>query len=95
MKLQDAQMNEKNQAYQRVIAANHRQSLSSKEQEILELKRQAEEERRIQDDRITQLEQVQSQMQHNFKLQSMLDSQFAQAGTSIPDCGDCRHDYVC
>ena len=80
MKLQDAQMNEKNQAYQRVIDANHRQSLSSKEQEILELKRQAEEERRIQNDRITQLEQmVQSQMQHNLKLQSMLDSQFAQA----------------
>ena len=80
VRFQEAQMNEKIQAYQRVIDANHRQSLSSKEHEILELKRQAEEERRIQNDRITQLEQmVQAQMQHNLKLQSMLDSQFAQA----------------
>ena len=79
----EAQMSEKIQAYQRVIDANHRQSLSSKEQEILELKRQAEEERRIQNDRITQLEQmVQAQMQHNLKLQSMLDSQFAQVRPS-------------
>ena len=80
VRFQEAQMSEKIQAYKRVIDANHRQSLSSKEQEILELKRQAEEERRIQNDRITQLEQaVQSQMQQNLKLQSMLDSQFAQA----------------
>ena len=80
VKFREAQMSEKIQAYQRVIDANHRQSLSIKEQEILELKRQAEEERRIQNDRITQLEQmVQTQMQHNLKLQSMLDSQFAQA----------------
>ena len=80
VRFQEAQMSEKIQAYQRVIDANHRQSLSSKEQEILELKRQAEEERRIQNDRITQLEQaVQAQMQQNFKLKSMLDSQFAQA----------------
>ena len=83
VRFQEAQMNEKIQAYQRVIDANHRQSLSSKEHEILELKRQAEEERRIQNDRITQLEQmVQAQMQHNLKLQSMLDSQFAQARPS-------------
>ena len=80
VRFQEAQMTEKIQAYQPVIDANHRQSLSSKEQEILELKRQAEEERRVQNDRITQLEQmVQAQMQHNLKLQSMLDSQFAQA----------------
>ena len=80
VRFQEAQMNEKVQAYQRVIDANHRQSLSSKENEILELKRQAEEERRIQNDRITQLEQmVHAQLQHNLKLQSMLDSQFAQA----------------
>ena len=79
VRFREAQMNEKIQAYQRVIDANHRQSLSSKKQEILELKRQAEEERRIQNDRITQLEHmVQAQMQHNLKLQSMLDSQFAQ-----------------
>ena len=83
VRFQEAQMTEKIQAYQRVIDANHRQSLSSKEQEILELKRQAEEERRVQNDRITQLEQmVQAQMQHNLKLQSMLDSQFAQAHPS-------------
>ena len=73
---QEAQMSEKIQAYQRVIDANHRQSLSSKEQEILELKKQAEEERRIQNDR------VQAQMQHNLKLQGMLDSEFAQARPS-------------
>ena len=55
------------------IIASH---FSSKEQEVLDLKRQAEEERRIQNDRITQLEQmVQAQMQHNLKIQSMLDSQ--------------------
>ena len=79
VRFREAQMNEKIQAYQRVIDANHRQSLSSKEQEILELKRAAEEERRIQNDRITQLEHmVQAQMQHNLKLQSMLDSHFAQ-----------------
>ena len=83
VRFREAQMNEKIQAYQRVIDANHRQSLSSKEQEILELKRQAEEERRVQNDRITQLEQmVQAQMQHNLKLQSMLDSQFAQVRPS-------------
>ena len=83
VRFQEAQMNEKIQAYQRVIDANHRQSLSSKEQEILELRRQAEEERRIQNDRITQLEQmVQAQMQHNLKLQSMLDSHFAHARPS-------------
>ena len=83
VRFREAQMNEKIQAYRRVIDANHRQSLSSKEQEILELKRQAEEERRVQNDRITQLEQmVQAQMQHNLKLQSMLDSQFAQVRPS-------------
>ena len=83
VKFQGAQMNEKTQVYQRVVDANHRQSLSSKEQEILELKRQAEEERRIQSDRITHLEQmVQSQMQRDLKSQSMLDSQFAQAQAS-------------
>ena len=83
VRFREAQMSEKIQAYQRVIDANHRQSLSSKEQEILELKKQAEEERRIQNDRITQLEQmVQAQMQHNLKLQSMLDSQFAQVRPS-------------
>ena len=83
VRFREAQMNEKIQAYQRVIDANHRQSLSSKEQEILELKRQAAEDRRIQNDRITQLEQmVQAQMQHNLKLQSMLDSQFAQVRPS-------------
>ena len=59
-------MTEKIQAYQSVIDANHRQSLSSKDQEILELKGQAEEERRIQNDRITQLEHM---VQHNLKLQ--------------------------
>jgi hypothetical protein len=77
VRFREAQMNEKIQAYQRVIDANHRQSLSSKEQEILELKRQAEEERRVKNDRITQLEQmVQAQMQHNLK--------FAQARPSLP-----------
>ena len=83
VRFREAQMNEKIQAYQRVIDANLRQSLSSKEQEILELKRQAEEDRRVQNDRITQLEHmVQAQMQHNLKLQSMLDSQFAQVRPS-------------
>ena len=83
VRFREAQMNEKIQAYQRVIDANHRQSLSSKEQEILELKRAAEEERRVQNERITQLEHmVQAQMQHNLKLQSMLDSQFAQVRPS-------------
>ena len=83
VRFREAQMNEKIQAYQRVIDANHRQSLSSKEQEILELKRAAEEERRVQNERIAQLEHmVQAQMQHNLKLQSMLDSQFAQVRPS-------------
>ena len=83
VRFREAQMNEKIQAYQRVIDANHRQSLSSKEQEILELRRAAEEERRVQNERITQLEHmVQVQMQHNLKLQSMLDSQFAQVRPS-------------
>ena len=80
VRLQEAQMKQKIHEYQMVIDANHRQSLSSKDREILEIKRQAEEDRRIQNDRINQLEQlVQSQMQHNLKLQSMIDSQFAQA----------------
>ena len=83
VRFREAQMNEKIQAYQRVIDANHGQSLSSKEQEILELRRAAEEERRVQNERITQLEHmVQAQMQHNLKLQSMLDSQFAQVRPS-------------
>eukprot|EP00435_Cladocopium_sp_Y103_P014500 s5070_g3.t1 len=48
--------------------------------EIQELKRKAEEDRRAQNDRIAQLEQlVQAQLQHNLKLQSMIDSQLAQA----------------
>ena len=68
-------MKRKIHEYQMVIDANHRQSLSSKEKEILELKRQAEEDRRLQNERVTQLEQ----MQHKLKLQSMIGSQFAQA----------------
>ena len=80
VRLQQAQMHEKVQAYQRVIDANHRQSLSTKEHEIMELKRQAEEEKRLQNERIAQLEQmVQMQAQQNMKLQSMVDSYFAQA----------------
>ena len=63
-----------------VIDANHRQALFSREQEIVEVKRQAGEDRRLQNERIAQLEQmVQAQMQHNLKLQSMIDSQLAQA----------------
>ena len=47
------------------------------------MRRAAEEERRVQNERITQLEHmVQAQMQHNLKLQSMLDSQFAQVRLS-------------
>ena len=80
VKLHQVQMNEKIQAYQRVIDANHRQSLSTKEHEIMELKRQAAEERRIQNERIAQLEQlVHMQTQQNMKLQSMVDSHLAQA----------------
>ena len=80
VRLHEAQMKQKIHEYQVVIDANHRQSLSSKEQEIFELKRAAEEDRRVQNERINQLEQlVQTQMQHNLKLQSMIDSQFAQA----------------
>eukprot|EP00435_Cladocopium_sp_Y103_P051725 s387_g16.t1 len=80
IRLQQAHMHEKVQAYQRVVDANHRQSISNKEMEIQELKRKAEEDRRVQNVRITQLEQlVQTQMQHNLKLQSMIDSQLAQA----------------
>ena len=80
VRLHQAQMNEKVQAYQRVIDANHRQSLSTKEHEIMELKRQAAEERRIQNERIAQLEQmIHMQTQQNLKLQSMVDSHFAQA----------------
>ena len=80
VRLQEAQMKAKIHPYQMVIDANHRQSLSSKEQEILELRRQAEEDRRMQNERVAQLEQmVQALMQHNMKLQSMIESQFAQA----------------
>ena len=86
VRLQETQVQGKIHAYQMVIDANHRHSLSSKEQEILELKRQAEEDRRLQNERVAQLEQmVQAQMQHNLKLQnnlklqSTIDSQFAQA----------------
>ena len=57
------------------FVANH-----FKEQEIIELKRQAEEDRRLQIERVAQLEQmVQAQMQHNLKLQSKLESHLAQA----------------
>ena len=85
VRLQEAQMKEKIHAYQMVIDANHRQSLSSTEQEILELKRQAEEDRRLQNERVAQLEQmvqVQAQMQHNLKLQSMIDSAVCSGSSS-------------
>ena len=46
----------------------------------MELRHQAEEERRIQNERIAQLEQiVQMQAQKNTKLHNMVDSHFAQA----------------
>ena len=57
--------------------------------------RGAEEERCIQNDRITQLEQiVQTQMQHNLKLQSMLDLPVC-PGASSSGRGDCCYDYNC
>ena len=80
VRFREIQTNEEIQAYQRVIDANHRQSLSSKEREIVDLKRRAGEERRVQNDRIAQLEHmVQFQTQHNLKRQGMIDSQLAQA----------------
>ena len=98
VRLQEAHMKEKIHAYQMVIGANHRQSLSSKEQEILELKRQAEEDRRrSQNERIAQLEQMaQTQMQHNLKLQSMIDSQLGIAyprhpSRRLPQNPPCQH----
>ena len=91
VRLQEAQMKEKIHAYQVVIEANHRQSLSSKEQEILELKRQAEEDRKWQNERIAPLEQiVQAHMQHNMTI-AKYDRLTVCLGTSSARGRDCRH----
>ena len=74
-----AQCTEKVQAYQRILDANLRQSMATKESEIERLRSQAAEKERVQEERIKGLEElVVQQSLHNQKLQSMLDSQLSQ-----------------
>ena len=74
-----AQCTEKVQAYQRILDANLRQSMATKESEIERLRSQAAEKERVQEERIKGLEElVMQQSLHNQKLQSMLDSQLSQ-----------------
>ena len=75
----EAQCTEKVQAYQRILDANLRQSMATKECEIERLRSQAAEKERAQEERIKRLEElVMQQSLHNQKLQSMLDSQLSQ-----------------
>ena len=75
----EAQCTEKVQAYQRILDANLRQSMATKESEIERLRSQAAEKERAQEERIKRLEElVMQQSLHNQKLQSMLDSQLSQ-----------------
>ena len=93
VRFREIQTNEEIQAYQKVIDANHRQSLSSTEREIVDLKRQAEEERRVQNDRIAQLEQM---VQFQTPSQTArYDRLPACSGTSAADCGDCYSYVTC
>ena len=75
----EAQCTEKVQAYQRILDANLRQSMATKESEIERLRSQAAEKERAQEERIKRLEELAMQQSlHNQKLQSMLDSQLSQ-----------------
>ena len=75
----EAQCKEKVEAYQRILDANLRQSMATKESEIERLRSQAAEKERVQEERIKRLEElVMQQSLHNQKLQSMLDSQLSQ-----------------
>ena len=75
----EAQCTEKVQAYQRILDANLRQSMATKESEIEHLRNLAAEKERVQEERIKRLEElVMQQSLHNQKLQSMLDSQLSQ-----------------
>ena len=75
----EAQCKEKVEAYQRILDANLRQSMATKESEIERLRSQAAEKERVQEERIKRPEElVMQQSLHNQKLQSMLDSQLSQ-----------------
>ena len=79
VRAQEAQFREKVEDYQRVLDANMRQSVASKDQEMINLRTQAAERERVQEERIKKLEhRVMHQGLQNQKLQSLLASQLAQ-----------------
>eukprot|EP00435_Cladocopium_sp_Y103_P004459 s2071_g1.t1 len=67
------------EAYQRILDANLRQSMATKDGEIAQLRKEAMERDRVQEERIKKLEELLMQQSlQNQKLQSLLDSQLSQ-----------------
>eukprot|EP00435_Cladocopium_sp_Y103_P062131 s659_g23.t1 len=75
----EAQCKVKVEAYQRILDANLRQSMATKDGEIAQLRKEAMERDRVQEERIKKLEELLMQQSlQNQKLQSLLDSQLAE-----------------
>eukprot|EP00435_Cladocopium_sp_Y103_P058024 s217_g20.t1 len=75
----EAQCKVKVEAYQRILDANLRQSMATKDGEIAQLRKEAMERDRVQEERIKKLEELLMQQSlQNQKLQSLLDSQLSQ-----------------
>ena len=79
LRAHEAQCQVKVEAYQRILDANLRQSMATKDNELTLLRNQAAEKERVQEERIKKLEElVMQQSLQNQKLQSLLDSQLSQ-----------------
>ena len=79
LRAHEAQCQVKVEAYQRILDANLRQSMATKDNELTPLRNQAAEKERVQEERIKKLEElVMQQSLQNQKLQSLLDSQLSQ-----------------
>ena len=79
LRAHEAQCKVKVEAYQRILDANLRQSMATKDSELALLRSQAAEKECVQEERIKKLEElVMQQSLQNQKLQSLLDSQPSQ-----------------
>ena len=75
----EAQCKVKVEAYQRILDANLRQSMATKDNELTSLRNQAAEKERVQEEHIKKLEElVMQQSLQNQKLQSLLDPLLSQ-----------------
>ena len=75
----EAQCKVRVEAYQRILDANLRQSMATKDNELTSLRNQAAEKERVQEEHIKKLEElVMQQSLQNQKLQSLLDSLLSQ-----------------